>query len=110
MASSVEALAEAFEGTLRELRRLRRQLRRHLKGGFEGFLNGPSNSISQASPLRYLPEGPLTDCLSEAVSTILQPLTLSKVLHQPILPSAVPVAVDPMAHETNPALPSCKHP
>jgi len=48
VASSVEALAEAFEGTLRELRRLRR----HLK------LNRSSNSISQAPPLRYLPEGP----------------------------------------------------
>ena len=54
VASSVEALAEAFEGTLRELRRLRR--------GFEGFLNGPSNSISQAPPVRYL-----TDCLGAVV-------------------------------------------
>ena len=37
MASSVEALAEAFEGTLRELRRLRR----HLKGASK-----PSSIVS----------------------------------------------------------------
>ena len=63
VASSVEALAEAFEGTLRELRRLRR----HLKGASKPSSTGPSNSISQAPPLRYLPEGPLTDCLGAVV-------------------------------------------
>ena len=54
----VEALAEAFEGTLRKLRRLRR----HLKG----LRSLPQRTFKfnfSSSPLRYLPEGPLTDCL-----------------------------------------------
>ena len=81
MASSVEALAEAFEGTLRELRRLQR----HLKGGFEGFLNGPSNSISQAPPLRYLPEEPLTDCLHQSFQQLLAACLKSSSISEKLL-------------------------
>ena len=58
MASSVEALAEAFEGALRELRRLRR----HLKG-FEASSTDLQIQFLKL-PLRYLPEGLLTDCLN----------------------------------------------
>ena len=46
VASSVEALAEAFEGTLRELRRLRR----HLKGASE-----PSSTDLQIQFLKLPP-------------------------------------------------------
>ena len=51
MASSVEALAEAFEGTLRELRRLRR----HLKG-LRSLSQRTFKFNFSSSPLRYLPE------------------------------------------------------
>ena len=54
MASSVEALAEAFEGTLRELRRLRR----HLKGASK-----PSSTDLQIQFLK-LPQGTFLKGLS----------------------------------------------
>ena len=64
MASSVKALAEAFEGTLRKLRRLRR----HLKGASK-----PSSTDLQIQFLKLPPyEGPLTDCLHYCDSGVLE--------------------------------------